>query len=78
VNDPAVAAIAGRVGKTAAQVLLRWAIQHDTVPLPRSTNPEHITENLQVFDFELTSEDMHQLNDLTDGSRVAPDPHKMP
>lgn len=77
VNDPSVQAIAGRLGKTNAQVLLRWAIQHDTVPLPRSTNPEHIAENLQVFDFELTLEDMHALNSLTDGTRVAPNPHKM-
>lgn len=77
VNDPAVTSIAKRLGKTNAQILLRWCIQHDTVPLPRSTNPEHMAENLQVFDFDLTLDDMHALNNLTDGTRVAPDPHKM-
>lgn len=78
VNDPAVKAIADTHGKTGAQVMLRWAIQHGTVPLPRSVNPDHITENLQVFDFELTTEDMRELNKLTDkAARVAPDPHKM-
>jgi len=78
VNDPAVQAIAEAHGKTGAQVMLRWAIQHGTVPLPRSTNPDHIAENLQVFDFELTPDDMRELNKLTDKSaRVAPDPHKM-
>lgn len=78
VNDPAVQTIADTHGKTAPQVLLRWAIQHGTVPLPRSVNPDHIAENLQVFDFELTPEDMRKLNKLTDKSaRVAPDPHKM-
>lgn len=65
-------------GKTNAQTLIRWALQHDTVPLPRSTNPGHIVENFNVFDFELTPEEMHTLNGLTDRSaRVAPDPHKM-
>jgi 2,5-diketo-D-gluconate reductase A len=78
INDPVVGKIAEAHNVTNAQVLIRWAIQHDTVPLPRSTNPEHITENFKVFDFELTADDMHTLNGLTDGSaRVAPDPHHM-
>lgn len=78
VNDPVVQMIAQAHSKTGAQVLIRWALQHDTVPLPRSTNPEHIAENRDVFDFELTPDEMHTLNGLTDSSaRVAPDPHKM-
>lgn len=77
VDDPAVQTIADAHGKTNAQILLRWAIQHDTVPLPRSTNSDHIIENLNVFDFELSPEDMHVLNNLTDGTRVAPNPHKL-
>lgn len=78
VKDPVVQKIAQTHGKTSAQVLIRWALQHDTVPLPRSTNPDHIAENLEVFDFELTPDDMHILNRLTDSAaRVAPDPHKM-
>lgn len=77
-NDPSVSDIAKTHGKTNAQVLIRWALQHDTNPLPRSTNPDHIAENFEVFDFELTADDMHVLNTLTDRSaRVAPDPHHM-
>jgi len=78
VNDPVVQAIAEEQDKTSAQVLLRWSIQHGAVPLPRSMNPDHIVENFQVFGFELSADDMHKLNKLTDkASRVAPDPHKM-
>lgn len=78
INDPEVQQIAQVNGKTSAQVLVRWALQHDALPLPRSTNPNHIAENLDVFNFELSPEDMHTLNGLTDSSaRVAPDPHKM-
>lgn len=77
-NDHTVQEIAQAYDKTGAQVLIRWAMQHDTVSLPRSTNPRHIVENLDVFDFTLTPEDMHALNGLTNSSgRVAPDPHKM-
>jgi methylglyoxal/glyoxal reductase len=77
VRNPQIRAIAERLGKTPAQVLLRWCIQHDTVPLPRSNSTGHITENFAVFDFELSSEDMHTLDGMNDGGRVAPDPHKM-
>jgi diketogulonate reductase-like aldo/keto reductase len=78
VNDPVVQKIAQTHGKSSAQILIRWALQHDTLPLPRSTNSDHIAENFDVYDFELTPEDMHTLNGLTDSAgRVAPDPHKM-
>lgn len=78
VNDPVVVKIAEAHHKTGAQVLVRWALQHDTVPLPRSTNPQHMLENAEVFDFKLSSEEMHALNGLTDSSaRVAPDPYKL-
>ena len=78
INDSTVVKIAEAHGKTNAQVLIRWALQHDTVPLPRSTNPEHIAENFDVFDFELSPEEVRTLNGLTDSSaRVAPDPHHM-
>lgn len=57
--------VAQKVGRPASQVILRWCIQHGTVPLPRSTNPEHIRENLQVADFELSSEDMHAIDGVS-------------
>jgi diketogulonate reductase-like aldo/keto reductase len=63
--------------RTPAQILLRWCIQHGTVPLPRSTDKAHIAENIQIFDFELTPEDMFALNDISDGERVTWDPEEM-
>lgn len=77
-SNSVVRKIAVAHGKTNAQVLIRWAIQHDTVPLPKSANPQHITENFNVFDFELTLDEMRSINGLTGGAvRVAPDPHNM-
>ena len=69
--------IAERLGKTPQQVALRWCLQHDTVPLPRSTNVEHLTSNLQINDFELSKQDMLTLDALSDGQRVTWDPTGM-
>ncbi|MDB5170623.1 MAG: Aldo/keto reductase family [Candidatus Saccharibacteria bacterium] len=69
--------IAREVGKTPQQVVLRWCIQHGTVPLPRSTNPRHIEANLQIFDFELSDAHMKVLNSLSDGERITWDPEGM-
>jgi diketogulonate reductase-like aldo/keto reductase len=57
--------IAERQEVTPAQVVLRWAIQHGTVPIPKSAHTERIKENFQVFDFELTYSDMKMLDDLS-------------
>lgn len=57
--------IAQRAGRTPAQVVLRWAIQHDTVPIPKSVNPEHTKSNIEVFDFELKKQDMDMLDGLS-------------
>ncbi|MGC1176951.1 MAG: aldo/keto reductase [Candidatus Saccharimonadales bacterium] len=72
-----VTAIAGRLDKTPQQILLRWCLQHHTLPLPRSINPDHISGNLQIFDFELTKTDMTILDGLSDGQRVTWDPAGM-
>jgi methylglyoxal/glyoxal reductase len=56
--------IAKETGKTPAQVLLRWALQHDTVPLPKSANPKRMAENLQIFDFSLSENHMAALDTL--------------
>jgi diketogulonate reductase-like aldo/keto reductase len=64
-DNPTIAGIAGRLKRSAAQVMLRWAIQHGTVPIPRSSKQERIKSNLQVFDFELTSDDMAALDNLS-------------
>jgi diketogulonate reductase-like aldo/keto reductase len=77
-NDKVVSGIAKSYDKTTAQVLLRWCIQHGTIPLPRSTQKAHIEENFNVFDFELSPEDMLALNVISDGKRVTWDPEEMP
>jgi diketogulonate reductase-like aldo/keto reductase len=71
-------AVAVRHGKTIAQVMLRWAIQHGTVPIPKSTNSGRIKENFNVFDFELAEEEMSTINRLSSGNRVTWDPTGLP
>jgi diketogulonate reductase-like aldo/keto reductase len=62
IDDPVVGEIACRRGKTAAQIALRWAIQHRNVaPIPRSSNRQRIAENLAVFDFTLSDDEMAQI-----------------
>jgi diketogulonate reductase-like aldo/keto reductase len=60
-DDPVVGEIARRRGKTAAQIALRWAVQHGVVPIPRSSNRQRIAENLAVFDFTLSDDEMAQI-----------------
>jgi len=72
-SHPAVAAIADRLGRTPAQVLLRWCIQHGVPVIPKSTHRDRIEENAQLFDFELSDEEMAALDalDQTGGTGVA-------
>ncbi|HLX20233.1 MAG TPA: aldo/keto reductase [Gaiellaceae bacterium] len=63
-GDATVAQIAETHGKTPAQVLIRWGIQHGVPQIPKSTHKERIVENAQVFDFELSEDDMLALNGL--------------
>ena len=73
-ENPAVVAVASAHGRSPAQVLLRWNIQFGNVVLPRATTPEQLTENLAVFDFELSEADVEALNNLDDGTRFRPNP----
>jgi diketogulonate reductase-like aldo/keto reductase len=73
-DNSAVTSIAGEYGKTPAQVLIRWSLQLGNVVIPRSSSPERIAENFDVFEFELTDEHMGVLNGLDDGTRFRPDP----
>jgi diketogulonate reductase-like aldo/keto reductase len=72
-DHPAVAEVAERVGRTPAQVLIRWCLQRDTIVLPKSTHRERIEANVQVFDFSLSDEDMTALDELdqSHGTEVA-------
>ncbi|MFI5507325.1 aldo/keto reductase [Mycobacterium sp. NPDC051804] len=73
-DNPAVVSVAEANGKTAAQVLIRWSIQLGNIVIPRSSSPERIKSNIEVFDFELSDDDMATLNGLNDGTRFRPDP----
>jgi len=64
VSIPAIVALAERVGRTPAQVMLRWAIQHGAVVIPKSSRRERIVENAHVFHFELDGEAMAALDAL--------------
>ena len=73
-ENPTVVAIAEQRDKTAAQVLIRWNVQLGNAVIARSATPERVRSNIEVFDFELSAEEMEQLNGLNDGTRVRPDP----
>jgi diketogulonate reductase-like aldo/keto reductase len=64
ISDERVRQIADRVGRTPAQVLLRWCVQRDLVVIPKSTHRDRIEENAQIFDFALSGEDMAALDAL--------------
>ncbi|MEW1640105.1 aldo/keto reductase [Streptomyces sp. NPDC093801] len=72
---PAVAAVAAKHGRSAAQVVLRWHLRQGTIVIPKSVTPSRIRENLDVFGFELDAEDLAALDALgADGGRIGPDP----
>jgi len=73
-DHPVVAEIARRTGRSGAQVLLRWGIQHRHVVLPKSTRPERIAENGSLFDFVLDETAMKQLDGLEEGLTTGWDP----
>ena len=63
-GDPVISQIAAAHGKSSAQVILRWNLQKGVVVIPGSSNPDHIRENTELFDFALTDEEMAQINAL--------------
>jgi diketogulonate reductase-like aldo/keto reductase len=73
-QDPVVTGIAEAHGKTPAQVMLRWGLQHGRSVIPKSTKPERIAENIDVFDFELSADEMAAVDALDTGRRGGPDP----
>lgn len=75
-NDIKVIPIAEKHKKTTAQILIRWAIQHELIVIPKSVHKERIIENANVFDFELDAEDLDILDHLDEGYRVSWDPTK--
>jgi diketogulonate reductase-like aldo/keto reductase len=73
-QNPSVANVAAAHGKSPAQVLIRWSIQLGNVVLPRATATSRLAENTEVFDFELTEDEMAALNGLDEGNRFRPNP----
>jgi 2,5-diketo-D-gluconate reductase A len=77
-KDPTITTIADRVGKSAAQVTLRWHIQRGDIIFPKSTTPSRIKENFEIFDFELDEDDLTAISALDKGEdgRTGPNPDK--
>ncbi len=75
-TDPTIVAIAEKVGKSPAQVVLRWHIQRGDVVFPKSVTPARIRENIDIFDFELSGEDHEAITALNRNERTGPDPDK--
>ena len=70
-EDPTVVALASKYAKTAAQVLMRWCVQHGFIAIPKSTKEARMLENLALFDFELDAPDMATLDGLTTPEAIA-------
>jgi len=73
-DDTTLGSISTAHAKSAAQIMLRWGIQHGRSVIPKSVNPGRIAENIDVFDFELSSSEMAQIDTLDTGVRGGPDP----
>jgi diketogulonate reductase-like aldo/keto reductase len=73
-NDPVIGQIAAAHGKTPAQVMLRWHLQEGRSAIPKSVNPGRIAANFDVFDFELTGDQLAAIDALDTGVRGGPDP----
>lgn len=77
IHEPAIETIASRLNKTPAQVVIRWHLQQGLVVIPRSSNPDRIRENINVFDFILSDEDMEAINAIGSSDRHGPDPREL-
>lgn len=73
-EQPVLKEIAAAYGKSVAQVILRWDLQHGIVTIPKSTKEQRIIENAALFDFQLSDEEMSRIDGLNRGERVGPDP----
>ena len=73
-DDPTLVELSRKYGKTPAQLLIRWDLQHQVVTIPKSSTPHRIVENADVFDFEISADDMARLDSLNRNERTGPDP----
>ena len=73
-GDPQLAALAEQVGRSVSQVVLRWVLQRGDIVFPKSSAPARMRENLEVFDFELSADQLASISGLHNGTRSGPDP----
>ncbi len=73
-DNPEIVSIAKRVGKTPAQVVLRWHIERGDIVFPKSVTPARVAENIDIFDFELSEDDVETITSLNRDHRTGPDP----
>ncbi len=77
-KHPRITSVAKNYSKTPAQMMIRWGIQHQLVVIPKSAREERIRENSQVFEFEISDEDMASLDSLNEDLRLNWDPANVP
>lgn len=68
-NEPLFAKLGKKYGKSNAQIILRWHLQEGNIIFPKTTNPEHMKENFEIFDFELTDEEMEEIHEMDKDQR---------
>ncbi len=73
-DHPTLQGIAKKYNKSTAQIILRWDLQNEVVTIPKSIKEHRIIENANIFDFELSHEDMKTIQSLNENHRVGPDP----
>lgn len=76
-EDPVITEMAARYNKTPAQVVIRWHLQEESIVIPKTVTPSRMKENLDVFDFQLTFEEMNQIKALNRNERKLPEPNEM-
>ncbi|CAG9791299.1 unnamed protein product [Diatraea saccharalis] len=74
VDDPALVKIADKYGKSTAQIVLRYLVERGLIPIPKSTNKERIKQNIDLFNFKLTKEEMETINKFNKNIRVVSTP----
>lgn len=77
-DHPVITELAEKYGKTPAQIVLRWDLEHEVVTIPKSVKEHRIVENADVFDFSLTAEEVDNIDSLNLDERTGPDPDTFP
>lgn len=77
-DEPVIAEIAAKHGKSYAQIMLRWCLERDLIVLPKSVNPDRVRQNIDIFDFQLDEADMQLLTGLNKNLRTCWDPTLVP